>query len=448
MSSAANAEFAVIGAPFIDPAVVDTLAEIVEPSDFECPQRGEVWQAIVELSDGRQGISTVTVAAHIMAKRGGSVRRGLLATDGEVLEFVVNAAESVMTASGSEWHAAIVAGASKLRRLNAEAIRVAADATNADPADAMRFIEACLDRMAAPFEAVRAKEDISGKSVLRDLSERVKATVTGKCAPRGPNTALVDLDNLVGEMAPGKCWILGGNSGHGKTAFTCHLAQSACRQGTRTLVISLADVDAEQIMSRMVACEARMPYSKIDRGPLTVDDQATFVGGVYRASQWVEKLDIWRASRATVPQIARRLRTARRAGNPYGLVVIDYGQKIKPTKRHPNREQEVAEVADDATEMFIDENVCGVVPLQFNRENTKRPGGRPAISDLRESAQWEHNADVGLLLWRPCKFDPDQPADLAHIIVAKNRGGEPGDVKVMYRAAENRWGSYTSREYP
>lgn len=446
MSSAANAEFAVIGAPFIDPAVVDKLAELVEPQDFECPQRGEVWGAIVELSDGRQGISAVTVAAHIMAKRSGTARRGLLPTEDEVLDFVVAAGESVLTASGCDWHAAIVAGAAKLRRFNVEAIRAAADATNANPASAMPFIEACLDRMAAPFEAVRAKEDISGRAVLRDLTERVKASVSADAKPRGPNASLVDLDDLTGEMSPGKLWILGGNSGHGKTAFTCHLAQAACRQRTRTLVISLADVDAQQIMSRMVACDARMAYSRIDRGSLTVDEQAAFVGGVYRAHQWVDMLDIWRASRATVPQIARRLRSARRAGNPYGLVVIDYGQKLKPTQRHGNREQEVAEAADAAAEMFIDEHVCGVVPLQFNRENTKRPGGRPAISDLRESAQWELNSDVGLLLWRPCKFDPSQPADLAHIIVAKNRGGETGEVKVMYKAAENRWGSYTSRE--
>ena len=87
MSSAVNAEFAVLGAPFIDPAVVDKLAEIVSPGDFEDPQRAEVWASIVELADGRNGISAVTVASHIMSRRTGALRRGLLETDQDVLEF-------------------------------------------------------------------------------------------------------------------------------------------------------------------------------------------------------------------------------------------------------------------------------------------------------------------------------------------------------------------------
>lgn len=448
MSSAVNAEFAVLGAPFIDPAVVDKLAEIVTPGDFEDPQRAEVWASIVELADGRNGISAVTVASHIMSRRTGSLRRGLLESDQDVLEFVLAAGDNVLTAVGSEWHAAMVAGAAKLRRFQTEATKVAAASAGADPAEAMRFIEASLDRMSAPFEATRQQADISGKSVLKALSERVQLVCRGQQGPRGPTTQLADLDNIVAEMQPGKTWILGGNSGHGKTAFTCHLAQAACKQNTRTLIVSLADVDAEQIMARMVASEARLPYGKIERGHLTLDEQATFVFGARRAFQWVDNLDIWRASSATVAQIARRVRAARRSGRPYGVVIIDYGQKLKSTQRHANREQAVAEVADSATEMFIDEQVCGVVPLQFNRENQKRPGGRPAISDLRESAQWEHNADVGLLLFRPCKFDDSAPANIAHIIVAKNRGGTPGEAKVLYEPAENRWDTLTAREYP
>ena len=115
MSSAVNAEFAVLGAPFIDPSVVDKLAEIVTPADFEDPQRAEVWASIVELADGRNGISAVTVASHIMSRRSGALRRGLLESDQEVLEFVLAAGDNVLTAVGSEWHAEIVSGAAKLR---------------------------------------------------------------------------------------------------------------------------------------------------------------------------------------------------------------------------------------------------------------------------------------------------------------------------------------------
>jgi replicative DNA helicase len=209
--------------------VVDKLAEIVTPGDFEDPQRAEVWASIVELADGRNGISAVTVASHIMSRRTGALRRGLLETDQDVLEFVLAAGDNVLTAVGSEWHAAMVAGAAKLRRFQTEATKVAAASAGADPAEAMRFIEASLDRMSAPFEATRQQADISGKSVLKALSERVQLVCRGQQGPRGPTTQLADLDNIVAEMQPGKTWILGGNSGHGKTAFTCLGAGRASR---------------------------------------------------------------------------------------------------------------------------------------------------------------------------------------------------------------------------
>jgi hypothetical protein len=153
-----------------------------------------------------------------------------------------------------------------------------------------------------------------------------------------------------------------------------------CKQNTRTLIVSLADVDAEQIMARMVASEARLPYGKIERGHLTLDEQATFVFGARRAFQWVDNLDIWRASSATVAQIARRVRAARRSGRPYGVVVVDYGQKLKSTQRHSNREQAVAEVADSATEMFIDEQVwASCRPVQPREPEA----ARRAPGDLR-----------------------------------------------------------------
>jgi replicative DNA helicase len=444
MTDPTNAEHAVVGAAFIDPAVVDELADIVEPTDFSTPQLAEMWAAIVANRDAGRPIDATSLVEAMMVRRDGATPAGCLDWQG-LLAFTIDVSESAMTAVNAPHHAAIVAGASQLRKLSAVAVKVAADATRADPRESSAFVDAAIDRITTAFESPTEALEVSGKSALKALNEHVKAISAGTAKPSGPETGLADLDEKIGTMSPRQVWLIGANSGHGKTAFAVHLAQSACRQGFRVLYVSL-EISREQIMGRMVAAEGRIPYSLFDRRGVDDRQRDAYTGGMLRVREWVDRLDIWAPPTATVPQVARRVRTARRQGNPYAVVVMDYGQLLRATGRHGNREQAVAEVADAGLEMARSLDVCAVVPLQLNRENDKRPDKRPRITDLRESSRWEHHAHVGLLLYRPQLHDDTQPANVAEIIVAKNRNGPPGTCKVMYEAPENRWANLTARE--
>lgn len=437
-------EHAVVGAAFIDPRVVDALADIVEPSDFSTPQLAELWDAIVASNDAGRPIDATSLVEAMVVKRCGTTPAGCLDSHG-LLEFTLQVAESAFTAVNAEHHAAIVSGASQLRRLSAVAIKVAADATHADPREASAFVDTAIDRITTAFEASAETVDVSGRSALKSLHENVKALTAGLAKPRGASTGIAELDDSIGTMSPRQVWLIGANSGHGKTAFAVHLAQESARQGFRVLYVSL-EVSREQIIARVVASESRIPYSLFDRKGLDRRQTEAFIGGEHRIAQWIGRLDIWDPPTATVPQIARRVRAARRQGNPYSVVVMDYGQLLRATGRHGNREQAVAEVADAGLEMARSLDVCAVVPLQLNRENDKRPDKRPRITDLRESSRWEHHAHVGLLLYRPQLHDNAQPANIAEIIVAKNRNGPQGTCKVMYEAPENRWANLTARE--
>ena len=444
MNDPTIAEHAVVGAAFIDSGVVDLLADFVEPSDFSTPQLAEMWFAIVANNDAGRPIDATSVVETIMTRRNGVTPAGCLESDG-LWAFTVETAESALTAVNADHHARIVAGASQLRKLSAVAIKVAADATRADPRESSAFVDTAIDRITSAFEASADTVDVSGKSALRALSEHVKAISAGIAKPAGPSTGLAELDEKIGTMAPRQVWLIGANSGHGKTAFAVHLAWSAARQGFRVLYVSL-EISREQIMARVMASEARISYSLFDRKGLDERQTDAFIGGAHRIAPWIDRLDIWDPPTATVPQIARRVRAARRQGNPYSVVVMDYGQLLRATGRHGNREQAVAEVADAGLEMARGLDVCAVVPLQLNRENDKRPDKRPRITDLRESSRWEHHAHVGLLLYRPQLHDDAQPASVAEVIVAKNRNGPPGVCRVMYEAPENRWANLTARE--
>ena len=161
--------------------------------------------------------------------------------------------------------------------------------------------------------------------------------------------------------------------------------------------------------------------------------------GVHRMSPWVDNIRIIDVSAVTVPLVARRLRRMTRNGQKVAAVVLDYGQKLRPVRSHKSREQEVAEVAMDVEAMAKDFDVCALVPLQFNRDAKARADKRPQMSDIRESAVWEQNAQVGLLLHRPALFDKNAPPNVAEIIVGKNRNGPLRTVKVFYDETQNRF---------
>ena len=124
--------------------------------------------------------------------------------------------------------------------------------------------------------------------------------------------------------------------------------------------------------------------------------------------------------------------------NECNMIIIDYLQLCDMTtgQNNRNREQEVAQATRKAKLLAKELNVPVVLLSQLNRVSEGRPAGRPELSQLRESGAIEQDADVVLLLYRPCPCTHDRPTakavippkDWAVVIIAKQRNGETGNV--------------------
>ena len=437
-------ELAVLGAAMLDGAVVGELADVLEPHHFADPQRAEAWAAMVRLHDAGRYIDAVNVGAAIAEGRTKAdpkkpAPRGLVMHEAELLAWLVEVSQHAMTSVNADQHAALIVGAARLRQIASLADGIAKDARETAPGDSLGFVEGAIDRLGRPFESAASTGPLRAADVAREMIDEVRAQMGGGYAPGGPSTGLLDLDAMINTLEPRTVILIGARSGHGKTAFAVSVAQAAGRQGARTLYVSL-EVSARQIAARMVAAEGRFPYSAIERRPWLNEYTESLSNGVARFRQYSDHIDIWDPPSATVPMIGRRIRRAAREGRPYRVVVLDYGQLLRPVGRHHSREQAVAEVADAVLELVRDSDVCALVPLQLNRENEKRGAeSRPRMSDLRESSRWEHHAQVGLLLHRPVLTDDAQPVNLCEVLVAKNRNGALGVVRTHYEPAQNRF---------
>jgi replicative DNA helicase len=149
---------------------------------------------------------------------------------------------------------------------------------------------------------------------------------------------------------------------------------------------------------------------------------------LHAAGVWVD--DTPGATVAHVRRVARRHK--RKHG--LALIAVDYLQLMRPVRRSDNREQEIAEMSRSLKELAKELAVPVVALSQLNRECEKRGDKRPMMSDLRESGAIEQDADVIIFVYRDEVYNTKTTeAGLAELIVAKQRGGRTGTVKVAFR---------------
>jgi replicative DNA helicase len=133
--------------------------------------------------------------------------------------------------------------------------------------------------------------------------------------------------------------------------------------------------------------------------------------------------------RAKARRVAQRLRDK----GGLGLIVVDYLQLVSGTDPKANREQQVAEISRGMKAMAKELHVPVIVLSQLNRASEKE-NRVPRLSDLRESGSIEQDADVVLMLARPKEADEkfQTAADSADLIVAKQRNGPVGEIKLTF----------------
>ena len=120
-----------------------------------------------------------------------------------------------------------------------------------------------------------------------------------------------------------------------------------------------------------------------------------------------------------------------------GLIIVDYLQLMtradKDSRSAENRVNVVAEISRALKIMAKDLDVPVICLSQLSRASESRTDKRPLLSDLRESGAIEQDADQVIMLYRDDYYNPNSPEkNVCECIVAKNRHGEPGTVKVQW----------------
>jgi replicative DNA helicase len=242
--------------------------------------------------------------------------------------------------------------------------------------------------------------------------------------------------------------VLAARPAMGKTSLALNIAEAATlpKKGEphSTLIFSL-EMSAAQLALRMLCARARVNMKLLRDGLLSKNglEQQELLKAADEFSK--APLFIDDSSHLTIMELrAKARRLYARLPAKLGLIIVDYLQLLSPTDPQTPREQQVAEISRGLKALAKELDVPVLVLSQLNRSSEKE-NRSPKLSDLRESGSIEQDADVVLMLARPKDADEryQVAADSAELIVAKQRNGPVGELKLTFRRDYTRFENYT-----
>jgi replicative DNA helicase len=220
----------------------------------------------------------------------------------------------------------------------------------------------------------------------------------------------------------------------GKTTFALNVALNACQNSDARVIIFSLEMGPEQLTQNLVCAVSDVDASRVRRGNLNDRDFQKLTDGANVLQQF--NLFIDATPGLTTSAIRTKSRRIARRHERVDLIIVDYLQLVAPPPRSENRQQEISQISR-ALKQLARELECPVVALsQLNRSVDSREDHTPRLSDLRESGAIEQDADVIGFLYRKSYYDPkleeDQPGKETDLIIAKQRNGPTGLVKLLF----------------
>ncbi len=245
----------------------------------------------------------------------------------------------------------------------------------------------------------------------------------------GMPTGFADIDKLSGGILPGSFLLVAGRPSMGKTTIAVNMMENIARAGNHVLFCSI-EVNSQILTENMVCSMALVSPMQARAGKLQGAEWRKITGAAGELGTL--PITIEASPKQTASTISMAARQAGRR-HPLSLIIVDYLQLVTSEKKTKSRYEEVTQLSQSLKELARSINVPVMAISQLSRETDKRKGGRPQLSDLRDSGAIEQDADQVMLIYRPSYYS-DEKTDIgvAEIILAKNRHGPTGTAKLHF----------------
>ena len=424
-----DAERAVLGGIMLDPEALERLEGSLQANHFYTEANRLIFRTILALSSKGQPVDAVTIKSHL--ERGGD----LVSCGGEA--YLAELVSSVPTSANVKHYADTIRECSVMRELLGTCSKITRgvyEETGRDVNEHLDLAEKDILAIAENFNrstpAFSRMLDLMQTS-YKELEERYAS----KKLVTGITTGFDDLDKMTSGMQRGDLIIVAGRPSMGKTAFSMNLAQNASMRAddknSGVVAVFSLEMSSQQLAMRMLACEARVDMQHLRTGRFSSDDWrklAAASGSLAESNIFIDDTPA-----ISVMELRSKCRRLKREQKGLDLVLIDYIQLMSGRTDSENRAQEVSEISRALKGLAKELDVSVIALSQLNRSLEQRADKRPIMSDLRESGAIEQDADVIMFIYRDEVYHKKPENEgLAEIIVAKQRNGPIGDVKLTF----------------
>jgi len=420
-------EQALLGALILDSERIGDVTAILGSDDFYIKEHAEIFSCLVQLSTESRGIDVVTLLNHL-------VRNGVY-TEQSGSAYIRQLAENVPSLSNILDYANIIHEKALLRSLISASEEIMQEAyEGAD--ETQNIIDRAEQRIYSLTQGA-IKQDFSRiDEIIQQFYAELQVLASGKENTSTIQTYYSDIDRLLVGMNPGDFILIGARPGMGKTSFALNIASEvAKKRKDKAVAIFSLEMSKTQLASRLLSSEGGIDSRKLRDGQLADEDYSNLSEAAVALSETNIYIDD--TSNVTPMQMRTKLRRIKNLG----LVLLDYLQLMHSDKKIENRVLEVAEITRNL-KIMAKELGCPIIACsQLARISQDRKDKRPQLTDLRDSGAIEQDADVVMFLHRDFYYDRDnaEAANLAECIIAKNRHGEPGTVKLGWDGQHTRF---------
>ena len=423
------AEKSLIGCLLLDGSVFDEISDLaLVPGDFYDPRYKVLFEIICDLANSSKPVDYVTVCSKLSESQ-------LEAIGGKA--FVLEVFEDQVSAANAHYYAKVVKDKSGLRNIIRTSAEIArkGQSYNGDMDD---FIEEVESRLFQLTNRARSGHLVKLNHCLHENMTEFEDPSRTPGEISGLPTGYPDLDRILLGMQSGQFIVIAARPAMGKTSLALNIMLNACKKTGLPVAMFSLEMLAGELSKRMLSSEAKINASRLRSKDFHPGDLRSLGETVQSLSNL--PLFISDAGDSGLYSILSQCRKLK-SEQGLGLIVIDYLQLMQSHSKNPSREQQISEISRGLKSM-AKELECPVLGLsQLNRAVETRPNKRPTTADLRESGAIEQDSDVVMMIYRDEVYNPETKEEgVAEIIVAKNRMGETGTVKLAWR------GEYTSFE--
>lgn len=432
-----DAEKALLGSIMLKSDAMNDVADFIFDDSFYAERHRKIFRTMLDLYNKNQPIDLLSVSSRLKEK-------GELDPVGGN-QYLTELSEGVPSSANARHYAEIVYKKYVLRNIINAADHMA-ELGYSEQLELEQIVDEVEKKVFEATNVGTSQKFIQIKTTLDEAWERLEKLHESKGAEiRGVRTGFSGIDTKLAGFQRSDLIILAARPSVGKTSLALDIARySAIKHGMKVGVFSL-EMSSQQLVDRMLSAQSRVDSWKLRTGRLSTDEE---FAAIQKAMADLSSAPIFIDDNSGNTVLMMRS-VARKLKKEHGLdlIVIDYLQLIHPSKNYDSMVNQVTEISRSLKGLARELNVPVLALSQLSRAVEQR-GGKPRLSDLRDSGSIEQDADVVMFIHREDKNNENSDRqNIAEILIEKHRNGPTGKVELYFNDKLSSFEDLASNEY-